>query len=94
MRDNTHGGEGRLIQLRYLTEAPLQLKQNNVESHDHVGPYATNLKRYVTGVACHRAVLKDRLERHCSDLLLNLVKETKNLSFDNLLKLLEQLLQR
>jgi hypothetical protein len=53
MRDNTHGGEGRLMQLRQFVKAALQPKQEIVESRDHVKPYAIKPKRYVTGVACH-----------------------------------------
>jgi hypothetical protein len=34
MRDYTHGGEERLIQLRQLVNGRLQLKQEVVETHD------------------------------------------------------------
>ena len=33
VRDYTHGGEGRLIQLRQLAHEPLQLKQKPVGTH-------------------------------------------------------------
>ncbi len=53
MREYTHGGEGRLFQLRQFVQAALQLKQIIVENYDHVKPYAKKSDQYVTGVACH-----------------------------------------
>jgi len=55
VRDNTHSGEGRLIQLRQLSDAPMQLKQEIVEKHDEIRPYTENRRSFVTGVACHPA---------------------------------------
>ena len=53
MRQYTHGGEGRLIQLRPFVETALQLKQTIVENHDPVNPYGLKSSQYVTGVGCH-----------------------------------------
>jgi len=39
MREYTHGGEGRLFQLRQFAQATLQLKQMIFETYDHVKPY-------------------------------------------------------
>jgi hypothetical protein len=39
VRDYTHGGEGRLIQLRQLLNCTEQLKEKNDETHDELRPY-------------------------------------------------------
>jgi hypothetical protein len=53
MREYTHGGEGRLFQLRQFAQATLQLKQMIFETYDHVKPYGIKSGQSVTGVACH-----------------------------------------
>jgi hypothetical protein len=42
VRQYTHGGEGRLIQLRQLTDPAMQLKQKTVGSYDQFRPYTEN----------------------------------------------------
>jgi hypothetical protein len=53
MRDYTHGGEGRLFQLRRFVQAVLQLKQIIIENYDHVEPYGIKSRQSVIGVAWH-----------------------------------------
>ena len=53
MREYTHGGEGRLFQLRHFAQAALQLKQIIFESYDHDKPYGIKSAQSVTGVEWH-----------------------------------------
>src|SRR5207249_11535381 len=53
VRDYTHGGKGRLFQLRQLIMGALQLTHKIVGNHDKQRPYTENQSRSVTGVGCH-----------------------------------------